>query len=94
MSKPLWWKNSIKVIKDFTTDDSYMTFDVIENDVYFVYHVRVEGVYVMFEEIVSMDALSASDSIQKQLLDDLHDSFRTMLINYIDELDRSSIVGM
>lgn len=94
MSKPLWWKNAVKVIKSFTTDDSYMTFDCEVDDVYFLYHIQVEGVNLTLEEIVSKDALSAPDSVQKQLIDELHESFRTTLMSYINDLDREHIVGM
>lgn len=94
MSKPLWWKNAVKVIKNFTTENSYMTFDCDEDNVLFLYHIQVEGVYVMIEEIVSKDVLSSTDSVQKQLLNELHDSFRDMLMDYINDLDRAHIVGM
>jgi hypothetical protein len=70
-----------------------MTFDVVEQDVVFLYHIRLDGTYIMLEEIVSMDALSAPEHIQKQLLNELHESFRTMLMSYIDDLDRMSSVG-
>ncbi|NDB84600.1 MAG: hypothetical protein EB127_18140 [Alphaproteobacteria bacterium] len=99
MSKPLWWKNAVKIIKKFTTDDSYMTFETgthFETGagiVYFIYHVEVEGMNVMLEEMVSFDALEAVN-LQDQLAEELHESFRGMLLDYINDLDYEAIVGM
>lgn len=99
MSKPLWWKNAVKVIKKFTTDDSYMTFDTGtrfdtgQGVVYFLYNVDVEGIKVTLEEMVSYDALSANN-LQDQLVEELHESFRLMLLDYINDLDNNAIVGI
>ena len=99
MSKPLWWKNAVKVIKHFTTDNSYMTFDTGmefstgRQVIYFLYHVDVEGIEVTLEEMVSSDALS-SNSLQDQLIEELHESFRLMLLDYINDLDNNAIVGI
>ena len=99
MSKPLWWKNSVKLIKRFTTEDSYMTFETGTHyetgagTVYFTYHVDIEGVNIMLEEMVSFDALEAT-ALQDQIAEELHESFRMMLIDYINDLDNNAIVGM
>ena len=95
MSKPLWWKNSVKLIKKFTSNDSYMTFDRVPNDnhVAFLYTVVIEGVEVCLEEMVTIDALEA-DRLQETLYEELHESLRLMLLDYLNDLDNSAIVGL
>ena len=93
MSKPLWWKNAVKLIKDFTTEDSYMTFQRYDNNVMFFYNVRIDGVNVTLDEMVSIDTLEC-DRLQGILTTELHEIFASMIREYIDDLDYHHIVGM
>jgi hypothetical protein len=94
MSKPLWWKNSVKLIKSLTTDDSWASFDSDgwgEFWVRFVYHVKIDGVPAEFEEIMSRPLIESLS--EKELFDKIHESFRQQIENYISRLDRASIEG-
>ena len=94
MSKPLWWKNSVKLIKRLTTEDSWAGFDS-ENDEFWVrfsYHVKIDGIRVEIEEIMSRSLVESLP--ENELFDKIHESLREQIENYISHLDRVSIEGL
>ncbi|NBR25838.1 MAG: hypothetical protein EBU08_19080 [Micrococcales bacterium] len=84
MSKPLWWKNSVKLIKKFTSDDSWAEFHINEElkNVVFVYYVNIEGERFECEQRVTFDSLESN--LQDQVFDMLHESFRYSIERYIE----------
>ena len=86
MSKPLWWKNSVKLIKKFTTDESWAEFHVNDDLRYvtFVYCVDIQGQKFQCEETATFDSLESN--FQDQVFDMLHESFRFSIEDYIEML--------
>jgi len=94
MSKPVWWKNSVKLIKRLTTEDSWAGFDS-EGDEFWVrfsYHVKIDGVPAEFEEIMSRPLVESLS--EEELFNKIHESLREQIENYLSHLDHVSIEGL
>jgi hypothetical protein len=87
MSKPLWWKNSVKLIKKFTTDESWAEFHVNEDlqMVTFIYSVKISGSTFQCEESVTFDVLD-SDFPLDYIFEMIHESFRFSIEDYVEML--------
>ena len=87
MSRPLWWKNSVKLIKRFTTDESWAEFHVNQDMrmVTFIYSVKISNEIFQCEESATMDILQ-SDLPIDDIFDMLHESFRFCIEDYVEML--------
>jgi hypothetical protein len=94
MSKPIWWKSSVKIIKNLTSDESYATFEK-ENShwVTFLYHVKLNGKEMTFEESATVDVLNQSNLFD-QIFDALVEGYRLQIENFIAQSDIDHIVGL
>jgi hypothetical protein len=94
MSKPLWWKNSVKIIKSLTSDESFATFEREDgNWITFFYHLQLEGRKVTFEESASVDILNKTELVD-QIFDALVEGYRLQIENFIAQSDIDHIVGL
>ena len=94
MSKPIWWKNAVKIIKSLTSDESFATFEKEDNVwVTFFYHVNLNGREVTFEESATIDILSQPDLLD-QVFDALVEGYRVQIENFIAQEDLDHIVGL
>lgn len=94
MSKPIWWKNAVKIIKNLTSDESFATFDREDSNwITFFYHVQLNGREITFEESASIDILSHQDLLD-QVFDALVEGYRIQIENFIAQEDLDHIVGL
>jgi len=94
MSKPIWWKSAVKIIKNLTSDESYATFDRESNHwITFFYHVNLNGRELVFEESATIDILNQTDLID-QIFDALVEGYRVQIENFIAQEDLDHIVGL
>jgi hypothetical protein len=94
MSKPIWWKSSVKIIKNLTSDESYATFEKENNHwVTFLYHVKLNGREMTFEESATVDVLNQSNLFD-QIFDALVEGYRMQIENFMSQKEFDLLVEL
>jgi hypothetical protein len=88
MSKPAWWKNSVRIIKKLTTKDSWAEFERfayskdITDEVVFHYTVKIGDSWVVFSEMATIDSLEFVD--HELVYKALSESFRLQIERFVE----------